>query len=71
MHKTSQKVLDHGRNNIQIIIAHSNLLNMGFFPRFVFSWCALVDKLNTDIVIRPSSLKFDLKHGVFLGGIIT
>ena len=56
-HKVSQNVLDH----VTIIIARSNLLNMGFFTCFVLSWCALVDKLNTHVVNRASSLKFKLK----------
>ena len=47
--------------NVTIIIACSNLLNLGFFTHFVLSWCVLVDKLNTHVVNRTSSLEFELK----------
>ena len=43
-----------------IIIAYSNLSNMGFFASFVFSWCALVDKFDNHIANRANSLKFEL-----------
>ena len=45
-----QNVLHYGNNSVKIIIARSNLLNLGFFVCFVFSWCTLVDKLNTHVV---------------------
>ena len=54
MRKTSQNVLIMDT----IIIAHSNLLNLDFFTRFVLIWCALVYKLNAHVVKRTSSLKF-------------
>ena len=43
------------------MIAHSNLLNLDFFTRFVLIWCASVYKLNTHVVKRASSLKFELE----------
>ena len=61
MHKTSQNVLDHDNNNVAIIIARYNLLNLEFFAHFVLSWCVSVDKKNTHVVNRASSLKFELK----------
>ena len=57
MHETSQNVLDHGNNNATIIITCSNLLNWASL--LVFSWCTSVDKLNTHVVNRASSLKFE------------
>ena len=45
----------------KIIIAHSNLSNLGFFTCFVLIWCASVHKLNTHVVKRASSLKFELE----------
>ena len=44
-----------------IIIAHSNMLKLDFFNHFVLVWCALVYKLNTHVVKRASSLKFELE----------
>ena len=44
-----------------IIIAHSNLSNLGFFAHFVLIWCALVHKLNTHVVKRSRNLKFELE----------
>ena len=35
VHKTSQKVLDHGNDNVKMTIGRSNLLNLDFFARFV------------------------------------
>ena len=47
-HEASQNVFDHRNNNKTIKIACSYMSNLGFFVRFVFSRCALVDilKLN-------------------------
>ena len=61
MHKTFRNVLHHGNNSVKIIIACSNLLNLGFLVCFVFSWYTLVDKLNTRVVNLVSNLKFELK----------
>ena len=44
-----------------IIITRSNLSNLGFFVRFVLIWCASVYKLNTHVVKRTISLKFELE----------
>ena len=44
-----------------IIIAHSNLSNLGFFTRFVLIWCTSVYKLNTHVVKRACNLKFELE----------
>ena len=44
-----------------ILIACSKLSNLGFIAGFVLSWCASLNKLNTPVVNRASSLKFELR----------
>ena len=53
MHKTSQNVLDHGNNNVTIIIACSNLSNLGFFARFctVNSWITVDHNLGITLTV--------------------
>ena len=44
-----------------IIIGYSTLSNSGFFACFVLIWCTSVYELNTRVVKRASSLKFELE----------